>query len=106
MSSRAAFLEMQAGRIEEALAEEIVKVATELVAVDTGKTQANIRKERRGSDWFIVSDRGGEHGDVAIYLEFGTRHMAPRPYLLPAKEIVLAAGGLNEVKRGVGGLLR
>ncbi len=98
-------LEVRGGNIEEELAQEIALVAMDFVAVDTGKTKSNIYHERRDGAWAAVADRGGDHPDVPVYLEFGTRYMAAQPFMVPAADVVLATGGLGEVTRSVGGLL-
>jgi HK97 gp10 family phage protein len=54
-------------------------------------------------------DKGGLRGtvgpsvDYGIFVEFGTRHMAPRPYMRPAAERVLP-GTLDAIKRAIAGL--
>lgn len=105
MGKRIAGLEIQGKKLERETAKEIAQVAKDLVAVDTGKTRDNIRAVKRGGDWAVVSDRGGDSPEVAVILEYGTVHQAAQPYLIPAAEIVLAARGLDSHIRGVGGLL-
>lgn len=105
MAKRIAGLEIQGKALEKGIAEEIATVAKEFVAVDTGKTKRNIRAEQRGGDWVVVSDRGGDRPEVAVILEFGSVHQAAQPYMVPAADVVLARGGIDNVVRGVGGLL-
>lgn len=50
--------------------------------VDTGALQSSIHVETPGPFTRLVGD-GVEYG---VYLEFGTKHMAARPWLLPAVE--------------------
>lgn len=105
MGKRIAGLEIQGRRLEEQTAKEIAEVAKTLVAVDTGKTQENIRAEDRGQNWAVVSDRGGDRPEVAVILEYGSVYQAAQPYLIPAAQIVLAARGMDGALRGIGGLL-
>ena len=87
------------------VADDIVIAAKDLVAVDTGATRDNIRKEKRGGDWYVVSDRGGDRDVVPIYLEIGTMYMAARPFMKPAADMVMASGGFAERVKMRGGLL-
>lgn len=97
--------EVQVQRMAEALADDIVDTAKDLVAVDTERTRDSIRRERRGRDVVVVVDRLGERPEVPIYLEIGTYKMAARPFLKPSADLVLASGGLMRASTRVGGLL-
>jgi hypothetical protein len=97
-------LVVQAKRIEDAVAQDIVRVAKDLVAKDTGKTKESIRAERR-KDAVVVVDRNGDKPETPIYLEIGTFKMAARPFLKPAGDLVLASRGLQKAALEVGGLL-
>ncbi len=68
--------------------EAIVAKAKELVHVDTGQTQASIGYTYRQSDKTLSI-----HADTpwALFLEMGTRHSRPYPYLRPA---IAAAGSV------------
>lgn len=105
MGKRIAALEIQGASLEKEVAEEIAKVAKTFVAVDTGKTQENIRAEERQGEWVVVSDRGGDRPEVAVILEYGSVHQAAQPYMVPAADVVLASRGLNNIVRGIGGLI-
>lgn len=52
----------------------------EAPAMDTGNLANSFEVEHPDSCEAIVS----VHGEYAQYLEFGTEHMAPRPFLTPA----------------------
>jgi hypothetical protein len=105
LAGHKAGLEIQAAKIEEKLAREIAVVAQDFVPVKSGKTKSSIRAEAREGAWAVVADRKGDRPDVPVYLEFGTRYMAAQPFMVPAADLVLAARGLNDVVRSVGGLL-
>ena len=79
--------------------------AKDLVAKDEHEVEKALRTEKRGNDWFVVSDRGGERDAVPIYLEVGTHKMAARPFLKPAARVVLASGGLLKATKMAGGLI-
>lgn len=51
--------------------------------VDTGFLKSSIQASGGGLEWVVTV--GAEY---AGFLEWGTRHMAPRPYLIPAVEAV------------------
>lgn len=66
----------------------IVRDAKRFVPVDTGRLRDGIKaRPPIGKTVRIVSSRvdpaGGREG-VPVYVELGTRHMAPQPYLKPA----------------------
>lgn len=105
MGKRIAGLKIQGERLEEQVAEDIASLAKQFVAVDTGKTKENIRAEKRDGAWAVISDRGGDRPEVAVILEYGSVHQAAQPYLIPAAEVVLAAGDIDGSIRGIGGLL-
>lgn len=69
----------------------------EAPAVDTGTLRRSILTQRDGDLRAVVSV-GAEY---AVWLEFGTRRMAPRPFLGPAFEQVKPA-----FEAGLRGLLR
>jgi hypothetical protein len=87
------------------IAEDIAKVARELVAKDTGRTSLNVRVRARKGGAVVVVTRGGERDEVPAYLEFGTHKMAARPFLKPAADLAVSARGLNAAVRRTGGLL-
>ena len=95
----------QADNMVEAIADDIVEVAKDLVAVDSGKTRDSIRKGTRDGDLVVVADRFGDRPEVPIYLEIGTFKMAARPFLKPAGDIVMSSHGLQRRIIGMGGLL-
>lgn len=105
MAKRVAGLEIRGEMLEKDIAEEIATVAKTFVAVDTGKTKEHIRAEQRQGEWAVVSDRGGDRPEVAVILEYGSVHQAAQPYMVPAADVVLASRGLDNIVRGVGGLL-
>lgn len=105
LKQHAAGLELREMAIMGALADEMVVVAKDLVAIDSGKTQDSIRKERRGREMYVVVDRNGDKPEVPIYLEIGTHKMAARPFLVPAANLVMAGGGELRASKMVGGLL-
>lgn len=45
----------------------------------TGALKASGVVERDGEDWLVVY-----HRDYSVYVEMGTRYMAPQPYLRPS----------------------
>jgi hypothetical protein len=91
--------------ISKGVAEEIAEVAAGLVPVDSGKTKKSIRVEKRGKEYVVIVDRFGDKPEVPIYLEIGTFKMAARPFLKPASDLVLAAGGMLKQSTQIGGLL-
>jgi HK97 gp10 family phage protein len=74
--------------------------AKQVVAVDTGTLRRSIHS---------VFENGGLKGicgpsvSYAPFIEFGTRHMAARPYMRPAAALVLPRFA-DELKRILGGL--
>lgn len=97
--------------VQNKYADKIVAEAKRLVPFRTGALQRSIRKKPTGeagrlglSAVTIEADPSGETGrDYAAYVEFGTVHMRPRPYLRPAirkyaaayrRDLVDAAAGL------------
>ena len=62
---------------------QVQNYARELCPVDTGRLRASIQMES-GRDglgpWVTI----GTNVEYAPYVEFGTRYMAPQPYLRPA----------------------
>jgi phage gpG-like protein len=75
-----------AGPIGRDLARRAVRVesaAKQACPVDTGRLRMSIT-------WALGSDEAGVYADVgtnveyALHVEYGTRHMAARPYLRPA----------------------
>lgn len=99
-------LELQGDKLTQAVAEAIVPVAKDFVPKDTHQTADSIRAEKvEPRHWVVRVDRLGNHPLVPVYLEFGTRYMAPRPFLKPAADLVIAASGLKKALRTTGGLL-
>ena len=95
----------QSNNMVEGIADDIVEVSKDLVAVDTGKTRDSIRKETRDGDIVVLVDRFGERPETPIYLEIGTYRMAARPFLKPAGDIVMSSHGLQRRIISMGGLL-
>lgn len=73
----------------------------EAPATDTGRLASSIYHRMIGADAAEVST----DVDYAGYLEFGTRKMAPRPYLKPALDAV-APEFVNDILEAMGELLR
>lgn len=73
-------MEAKAGAIVAKTALDIQAGAQRRAPVDTGTLRASIQAKRiNATTWEVYV--GVDYG---IYLEFGTRHMAARPYLRPA----------------------
>ena len=83
--------------LEEALdeiAEKIRDDAKNSAPVDTGALRKSIRVEKRGGlkvsvvagDGGVINPRTGREVDYAGYVEFGTSHTSPQPYMRPALE--------------------
>lgn len=53
----------------------------EAPAVDTGALIGSIQTEVQGTEGVVFTNMG-----YAVFLEYGTRHMAPRPFMTPAAE--------------------
>ena len=87
------------------VAQDIAETARALVAVDTGRTQKNIKARKGKFEAEVVATRGGERDEVPAYLELGTHRMAARPFLKPAGEMAMASGAVYKSVREVGGLL-
>lgn len=87
------------------VAQDIAEVARDLVAVDTGRVQANIKATRGRGFSLVTATRGGERDVVPAYLELGTHKMAARPFMKPASDMAQAAGVTKKAIREVGGLL-
>lgn len=52
--------------------------------VDTGALRASITAEPEDAEtWVVYSDK-----DYSVFVEFGTIHMAPEPYMRPAVDAV------------------
>lgn len=102
---RIAGLEGQMSKVTYRIAQEIAEVARDIVAFDTGKTQANIVAKRGKGESLVSATRGGERDEVPAYLELGTHKMAARPFMKPAAEMAIAAGATQDAVRQVGGLL-
>lgn len=98
-------LSWQLDKIASHLVDDMRDTAKDLVAKDEHEVEKALRTEKRGNDWFVVSDRGGERDAVPIYLEVGTHKMAARPFLKPAARVVLASGGLLKATKMAGGLI-
>lgn len=65
-----------ANHAHEKVKEEIVEDAKRYAPVDTGRLRESIHEE--GDEEIVV---GAEYG---VYVEMGTRDMAPQPYMRPA----------------------
>ena len=104
---RQAGLVSQVDSLTERLANDISLAAKDLVPKDEWKVYHSIRVEHRerGPVYTVVADRQGERDEVPVYLEIGTYKMAARPFMKPAADMVMAAGGLMRVTHEVGGLL-
>lgn len=61
---------------------EVEAYAKQVVPVDTGNLRNSIHTTMEGE----LTAKVGTHVGYAAYVEFGTRWMAPRPYLIPAVE--------------------
>ena len=81
----------QADAVAHAAALAVEAHAKTIVPVQTGNLKNSIQTWREGPGLYAV----GTHVEYAPYVEFGTRHMAARPYLRPAADIV--AGRLQEL---------
>jgi len=79
--------ELVAERLEEG-AERIKQGARRLCPKRTGRTARSIDKIREGDlSWVVTHGVGDpERGPIGMFLELGTRRMAPRPHLVPALE--------------------
>jgi HK97 gp10 family phage protein len=78
----------QASKVVRTTAFVIEARAKTLVPVDTGTLKSSIST--------TVEDGGlsaivAPHTDYAAHVEFGTRRMSPRPYMIPAAEAALPA---------------
>jgi hypothetical protein len=98
-------LQYSATALPKEVAEEIAKIAREIVAVDTGRTSQNVRVRASRGRAVVVVTRGGERDEVPAYLEFGTHKMAARPFLKPAGDMATSSAGMHGAVRRVGGLL-
>lgn len=102
----AAGLQTQSDRLTETVADSIAMAAKDLVAKDERKVEKSIRVERQAKSFHsVIADRLGERDEVPIYLEIGTARMAARPFMKPAADLVLAAGGIQRAAVEIGGLL-
>ena len=78
----------------EEIAEKIRDDAKSLVPVDTGALKKSIRIEKKeklqvsivAGGGGVINPRTGREVDYAGYVEFGTSHMSPQPYMQPALE--------------------
>jgi HK97 gp10 family phage protein len=69
----------------------------EAPAIDTGALRNSVRAQRKADlEWWVTTN------EYAAYLEYGTRRMAPRPFLRPAVEKVTPAfeAAMWQVARG------
>lgn len=76
-------IESGAGDVVAKAALDIEADAKQFAPVDTGALRNSIKAEQLAALSWIVAV-GVEYG---VYQEFGTRHMAPQPYLVPAFNI-------------------
>lgn len=69
-------------------AKAIVKGAQTHVPVDTGHLRGSIKADKLEGDQALVTvdTRDDRHPSYAAYVEYGTRHMAAQPFLIPAAE--------------------
>lgn len=66
--------------------------AKRLCPVDTGRLRASIT-HTVGRDGQGIVGTVGTNVTYAVFVELGTRHMAPRPYLRPALAAEISRGG-------------
>lgn len=95
-----------------AICEKVASQAKAFAPVDTGQLRANIQYKTSdgksgmmegGSRLQAEPKKGGVIGTNVlhgIYQEFGTRHMAPQPFLRPAAEVV-RTGDIKTVLRKI-----
>jgi HK97 gp10 family phage protein len=88
-------MEGKAARIVAKTALDIEAGAKLRAPVDTGTLRASIQARKVSATHWIVTV-GVDYG---IYLEYGTRHMAARPYFAPAIRAVRAS--FNQAMKGV-----
>lgn len=82
-----AAMERQADLVVRKTAMDLEAQAKMLAPVDTGMLRASIQAFAVAPrHWAVVV--GVEYG---VYLEYGTRHNAPQPFMMPAKDIVWPA---------------
>lgn len=74
--AKAAIVTQKAGKDTE-------RLAKNLCPVDTGRLKGSIESHSTGP--YSVSVQG--HTDYQVFLEFGTRKMAPRAHMYPALDI-------------------
>lgn len=75
---------LRVAAVDEALhrvADEVAADAADAAPKDTGEGAASIHAEEVAGEWRVTWDP--EH-DYMRYQEFGTEHMAARPFLRPA----------------------
>lgn len=75
-------------------AERIAARARERVPVRTGALRSSIRASKpgiAGGDVTVTVSAGGQGVDYAAFVEHGTAHMAPQPFMRPAVDSGLAA---------------
>jgi len=76
------------------ISEKIRDDAKSFAPVDTGALRKSIRTEKKGKlqvsivagGGGIINPHSGREVDYAGYVEFGTSHMSPQPYMQPAIE--------------------
>lgn len=99
----------------QAVCNEITDLAKKLVPVDTGSLRRSIRKERgKGaggglySEWrvraggYVRNPKTGRLVDYASYVEYGTSHMYPRPFMRPAvRRVMKGSTFLDVFSRGL-----
>lgn len=78
--ARAAIVTQKAGK-------DCERLAKNLSPVDTGRLKSSIESHSTGP--YSVSVQG--HTEYQVFLEFGTRHMAPRAHMYPALDIVASS---------------
>ena len=104
--ARERYLVTLAPMLSKRVADEVARVAIDLVAKDERKVMANIKGRSLGKWGQVVATRGGERDIVPALLELGTYKMAPRPFMVPALRMARAAFVSATAAREIGGLLK
>lgn len=82
LTNRIRHAEKRCAEAVEATAKDIAKDAKARVPVRSGRLRDSITPERIDEFTQIVT----VHAEYAAFVEYGTRHMAAQPYLIPAVE--------------------
>jgi len=109
MASVRGMVRAWADQVMEETADRTVKRAKELVPVRTGRLKRSIGKvplaEERGivggviRGWIVTYAVGDPEAYYGLFVELGTRHMSPQPFLQPAIEEQRARLG-RDIKTG------